>query len=219
MSKSSQAGIPANLSAPQAKGKAKKTRATSGRTSSTPFAQYDPDTRSWRTCEDTLVSDSEPFSETWPPSGSMQSGKCYPRPRLVRHTVATASLSLHTPTAKMNQMSPSMRNQSRWWPTPISSPGMAEDIENVRKRLENGTPYKSRLIEAVALWPTPKAGGMLGGSGAAAMIEKKYSSNEITSEERRAMRSGNGGKLNPMWVEWLMGFPLGWTDLEDSETQ
>jgi hypothetical protein len=27
-----------------------------------------------------------------------------------------------------------------------------------------------------------------------------------------------GGHLNPTWVEWLMGFPLGWTDLEDSET-
>jgi hypothetical protein len=26
------------------------------------------------------------------------------------------------------------------------------------------------------------------------------------------------GKLNPTWVEWLMGFPLGWTDLGDSET-
>jgi hypothetical protein len=23
-----------------------------------------------------------------------------------------------------------------------------------------------------------------------------------------------GGSLNPTWVEWLMGFPLGWTDLE-----
>ena len=27
------------------------------------------------------------------------------------------------------------------------------------------------------------------------------------------------GKLNPSWVEWLMGFPIGWTDLKDSETQ
>lgn len=26
------------------------------------------------------------------------------------------------------------------------------------------------------------------------------------------------GRPNPMWVEWLMGFPIGWTDLEDSET-
>ena len=29
----------------------------------------------------------------------------------------------------------------------------------------------------------------------------------------------SGGKLNPTWVEWLQGFPLGWTDLDASETQ
>lgn len=27
-----------------------------------------------------------------------------------------------------------------------------------------------------------------------------------------------GGSLNPTWVEWLMGFPTGWTDLEASGT-
>jgi len=27
-----------------------------------------------------------------------------------------------------------------------------------------------------------------------------------------------GGELNPEWIEVLMGFPTGWTDLEDSET-
>jgi hypothetical protein len=26
------------------------------------------------------------------------------------------------------------------------------------------------------------------------------------------------GALNPPWVEWLMGFPLGWTALEPSAT-
>jgi hypothetical protein len=26
------------------------------------------------------------------------------------------------------------------------------------------------------------------------------------------------GSLNPEWVEWLMGFPEGWTDLNPSET-
>ena len=24
---------------------------------------------------------------------------------------------------------------------------------------------------------------------------------------------GKIGQLSPMWVEWLMGFPIGWTDL------
>jgi hypothetical protein len=69
-----------------------------------------------------------------------------------------------------------------------------------------------------ALWPTPRAGSMCGGTGAADKIEERYSEGTISEEERRSMRAGNGGKLNPTWVEWLMGFPIGWTDLEDSET-
>lgn len=28
----------------------------------------------------------------------------------------------------------------------------------------------------------------------------------------------NGGALNPMWVEWLMGWPIGWTDLKQLGT-
>jgi hypothetical protein len=28
-----------------------------------------------------------------------------------------------------------------------------------------------------------------------------------------------GGALNPTWVEWLMGFPLGWTDCGPSATR
>ena len=28
----------------------------------------------------------------------------------------------------------------------------------------------------------------------------------------------NGGKLNPTWTEWLMGWPLEWTDLKPLET-
>jgi hypothetical protein len=26
-----------------------------------------------------------------------------------------------------------------------------------------------------------------------------------------------GGPLNPNWVEWLMGWPIGWTDLKPLE--
>ena len=31
--------------------------------------------------------------------------------------------------------------------------------------------------------------------------------------QRTDLRTDAGGQLNPTWVEWLMGFPLGWTDL------
>jgi hypothetical protein len=33
-----------------------------------------------------------------------------------------------------------------------------------------------------------------------------------------ALSTKVGGKLNPTWVEWLMGWPLGWTDLRPLET-
>jgi hypothetical protein len=31
-------------------------------------------------------------------------------------------------------------------------------------------------------------------------------------EEARAMGAGNGGQLNPQFVEWLMNYPINWTD-------
>jgi hypothetical protein len=30
--------------------------------------------------------------------------------------------------------------------------------------------------------------------------------------------SETGGALNPPWVEWLMGWPIGWTDLQPLAT-
>lgn len=36
---------------------------------------------------------------------------------------------------------------------------------------------------------------------------------------RRSLRTDVNGQLNPEWVEWLMGFPAGWSALEPSEMQ
>ena len=69
-----------------------------------------------------------------------------------------------------------------------------------------------------AMWPTPTYGKLAGGSAAVNHIKAKHQAGQITEEEMKAMQAGNGGKLNPEWVEWLMGFPIGWTDLEASET-
>ena len=59
---------------------------------------------------------------------------------------------------------------------------------------------------------------MCGGSGHYQQLKALAEAGQITEEERRSMAAGNGGQLNPTWVEWLMGFPTGWTDLEASET-
>jgi hypothetical protein len=68
---------------------------------------------------------------------------------------------------------------------------------------------KSPGLGVVAHWPTPRTKGMCGGSGSWNLLKKN-----TTIEEARLMGAGNGGKLNPVWTEWIMGFPLGWTDLK-----
>jgi hypothetical protein len=67
------------------------------------------------------------------------------------------------------------------------------------------------LATAVKMWPTPRTRGMCGGTGHKQMLIQKLGEEEGTE-------MFNGGKLNPSWVEWLMGWPLGWTDLKPLET-
>ena len=76
----------------------------------------------------------------------------------------------------------------------------------------NGS-HQFNLHKYVALFPTPQATSW-GCSGARERLKRLETEGEITEMERKAMSAGNGGKLNPTWVEWLMGFPLGWTDLD-----
>lgn len=45
---------------------------------------------------------------------------------------------------------------------------------------------------------------------------KMYPTMDVGSADNR---SRLGGSLNPEWVEWLMGYPIGHTALVDSETQ
>lgn len=75
------------------------------------------------------------------------------------------------------------------------------------------------LATYTKLIPTATTGaGLCGGSANYERLKELERDGVISEEERRSMAAGNGGQLNPTWVEWLMGFPLGWTDLSASET-
>jgi hypothetical protein len=59
-------------------------------------------------------------------------------------------------------------------------------------------------------WPTPGAnedGYRLNGNS-----QQSNSLGAMARREALAESSDSGGQLNPTWVEWLMGWPLGWTD-------
>ena len=66
------------------------------------------------------------------------------------------------------------------------------------------------------LWRTPDAHCDRGPSSEKRMKMKLEKGMPISINDQVAYR-GDRGSLNPTWVEWLMGYPEGYTDLKDWE--
>ena len=70
------------------------------------------------------------------------------------------------------------------------------------------------LLNYCNLYPTACIHGLSGGTGA---VQRLRTLKHLTDAEKRSLVSGNGGKLNPDWVEWLMGWQIGWTRLQPGD--
>ena len=95
---------------------------------------------------------------------------------------------------------------SKIWPTPTARDCKgANSMEHLLRPKTPGNAHHVRqLANAVKLFATPCAGEAIGSHGGG---------------NGRSLRTDVAGQLNPTWVEWLMGFPPGWTDLNASETR
>lgn len=93
--------------------------------------------------------------------------------------------------------------------------------------MQNGNVYQRPPLvprtsdTELSLWPTPMAQEGPGGQVAKLtdMVEvaegrlpRYYRGKETESCVVPLSPNGPTGQLNPTWVEWLMGFPIGWTD-------
>ena len=145
------------------------------------LANYDPDSRSWKTSQTSFIPELNKFAGRWPRSGMMRNGTLYPLPTSVRRTSA---------------------NASGLWPTPTAHTAYDRNT----KYCQGGTP----LTVAVKMWPTPTVS-----PGRNATSGRKPDSKHHSGTTLYDIAYQEGGKLNPNWVEWLMGYPPGWTDLED----
>ena len=183
----------------------KEREAVSGPKSSDLLASYHPATSSWRTSQTCLVALAKneadglaEFSETWPSAGMMQNGKTYRRQPWALPIAENAFGLWHGP------------QSDGTWPTPTKTmrdgrqtPGSALSLmKAVKGWRRDGT-----------LWPTPTTCMIKGSSPAS--LTRKDGRDRSSDRLDHAVMAIDGGKLNPRWVEWLMGFPIGHTDLQD----
>ena len=109
------------------------------------------------------------------------------------------------------------RNKS---PTPGAQERRSLEQLASRGLLHTPTKKANQLSPTMKRWPgnwflTPSANEDAAGTPNGNMQKMLGNSVEVRGETEEEW---NSGVLNPDWVEWLMGYPSGWTDLEDSET-
>lgn len=186
---------PARTSAQQARARVLKASAAAyGRTTPVLLARYDRASLSWRTSQHSLLGGLSEFSETWPRSGTMRNGTAYLLPPLVPLTAET---------------------ESGLWPTPDTHVGgrTTHHVDEIRGNslYAKGSKVQFTLETAAKLWPTPTARDTKG----------KDAGNRQggVSLPTAIFRDLGSSKLNPNWVEWLMGYPIGHTELKPSATR
>lgn len=163
------------------------TRGISGPTPPESLAKYDPVSRCWKTFQESLLTDfsvgSLVISSRW---GIVRDGEFSPLP---------------TPARRISG------NGSGLWPTPTVGGGGQTLPEGTTPTGQTPDGRKQTVcLERYVLqverkqWPTPTKHGNYNRKGASP-----------TSGD--GLATAVGGRLNPDWTEWLMGWPIGWTGL------
>ena len=90
--------------------------------------------------------------------------------------------------------------QPKVWKTVVA-------VDAANREFYHNSRGEPNLSAMVKIWPTPRASS---GTGAGKAPNSQGGVN---------LQTEVGGLLSPMWVEWLMGYPIGWTELSALETQ
>lgn len=159
-------------------------------------ARYDRGSSSWKTHLCLWEEDLPWSSMTLPRWGMMRDGELWERmtPALPTEERDSGAERFPTPTAGNSHSGGTIQewggsgNKFRF-PTPTNSMVTIADMEQARYA---GNDPKRPSYQS-AMFPTP------------------------TANRRDGLQSHGvnviGGQLNPEWIEWLMGWPIGWTDL------
>tara|TARA_E500000331_G_C17131510_1_gene658425 strand:- start:2 stop:628 length:627 start_codon:yes stop_codon:yes gene_type:complete len=197
---SSQQDTPVSPSPKRVAVKERKMTATSGRTSLKLLHPKDPLGLFSKTFMVTSAWGSTKCSLTWKP-------KATPQGRLLFQLAPSAL--------------PTEGTESGLWATPRTTDvtGGPRQLDEKGRRISKTNPdlkFGANLADQVRMWPTPTTRDYKGGYQGGRIRNGKVSMDTLdVAVQHTDNQSKTGGQLNPMWVEWLMGYPKGWTDLKD----
>lgn len=171
------------------------------------FAKYDPITALWKTRQFSLLGGLVSFSATWPRWGTMRNGACSEQftPEYLIEGKEYGFSEALWPTATVNG-----------WRSEGSILQLRAKVENleISEAMAMAMAMGSLRPQRMKTWPTPCAashgksnGGHSGLAGGSGNRQKLY--NMLGKEEGKKLGCQS---LNPNWVEWLMGWVIGWTD-------
>jgi len=183
----SQPGSPASRGASPEGEQEPLTTDGSGLSSSDWFARYDPEASSWRTSQVSFMEELNTYSATWPRAGSLRNGQVSERQTLVRPIAGSGFLS---------------------WPT-----SNARDWKGA-----SGLPGQFDLPGEAERWATPTGRDYKDGDGTANVPTNALLGLQAPRTPMPGNKSMNNTsrRLNPLFVEWLMGWPQGWLELTGS---
>ncbi|MDN7894562.1 hypothetical protein QZM93_38870 [Burkholderia cepacia] len=110
---------------------------------------------------------------------------------------------------------PKLSAQVKLYPTPCA---IDSGSGRVNRSPSAGAAERPTLamMARKGMWPTPCASASKGSSPAA--LKRKSGKDRSNDRIDHAVMASDGGQLNPEWVEWLMGWPIGHTALKPLET-
>jgi hypothetical protein len=196
---SSSEGSPANPTAWQVKEWGRMIAGTSGLNSLVSLANFDPTQFFWKMCQASLNLDE-----------SMADGSQLSLSRFLAtlpNWVTWDALGLfQLPQSER----PNFVRDGGAWPTPKAT-NIEESVEQWEKRRAKPGNKKmgASLVVATKFWSTPTAQNYKNASLPAAQLTRNSLTGNMTQDY-----GVRAGYLNPNWVEPLMGYPPGWTDID-----
>jgi len=173
------------------------------------LARFDQDSHLWRTVQCSLLEDLNESLQTLPQWGMTVGGELYLLPTLVQNiSVKESGLWLTPSTVDIPTRSVKSMEKRLDYRKKIGRNGVGAGCLSEQVTWSQDGPPIGYLTKEKMFWGTPKA------------QDSRHALRDRGKGNLGEQVSGlhNGGKLNPLWTEWLMGWWIGWTDLKPLET-